>query len=95
MSDEYINYGKSGIFTNVDANEENKQPNYRGSIEVTQDIPKGTILRIAGWENKQGTVLKSIGLSLSSKVGETADNTYKKQTSGSSYKAKVDEDIPF
>ena len=95
MSDEYINYGKSGIFKNEDATEENKQPTYRGRIVVDTDIPKGTVLRIAGWENKQGSIVKSIGLSLSSKVGETADDTYKKQSTGQSYDAKVDEDIPF
>ena len=94
MSD-YINYGKSGIFANEDATEENKQPHFRGRIEITEDIPKGTILRIAGWENKQGTILKSIGLSLSSKVGETSDNTYKKQTEGTSYKVNEDDNIPF
>ena len=94
MSD-YINYGKSGIFKNEDATEENKQPTYRGRIVVDTDIPKGTVLRIAGWENKQGSIVKSIGLSLSSKVGETADDTYNKQTSGQSYEVKKDEDIPF
>jgi hypothetical protein len=95
MSDEYINYGKSGIFKNEDATEENKQPAYRGRIVVDTDIPKGTVLRIAGWENRQGGVVKNIGLSLSSKVGETADDTYKKQTQGSSYNVDKDENIPF
>ena len=95
MSD-YKNYGKSGIFKNDDATEDNKQPHYRGRIEITEDIPRGTILRIAGWENKQGSILKSIGLSLSSKVGETAsDSNYKKQTQGSSYNVDKDENIPF
>ena len=95
MSDEYINYGKSGVFLNQDANSENKQPNFRGSIEVDKDIPKGTILRIAGWENKQGSIVKSIGLSLSSKVGETSENTYKKQSTKKSYEVDSDKGMPF
>ena len=93
MSD-YKNHGKATIFHNEDADSENKRPNLSGSIEVTEDIPKGTMLRIAGWINKQGEILKSVGMNLSSKIGGEQDNTYKKQTSGTSY--KVDgEDIPF
>ena len=94
MSD-FKTYGKATIYSNEDANEENKRPNLSGSIEVTEDIPKGTMLRIAGWLNKQGENLKSVGLSLSSKVGGESDSTYKKQTSGQSYEVKKDEDIPF
>tara|TARA_Y100001963_G_C6441821_1_gene291742 strand:+ start:182 stop:487 length:306 start_codon:yes stop_codon:yes gene_type:complete len=101
MSD-FINYGRSGIFLNEDATEENKQPKFRGNIIVDRDIPKGTVLRIAGWENKQGDKAKSISLALSSKVGETAsDSTYNKQKSGKAYTTDVDinsgndEDIPF
>ena len=45
MSD-YKNYGKATIFHNKDADSENKRPNLSGSIEVTEDIPKGTMLRI-------------------------------------------------
>ena len=51
MANEYKNYGKATIFHNEDANEENKRPNLSGSIEITEDIPKGTVLRIAGWTN--------------------------------------------
>ena len=92
---EYNNHGKATIFHNKDANEENKRPNLSGSIEITEDIPKGTILRIAGWTNYQGSVLKSVGMNLSSKVGGEGDSTYKKQTSGQSYEVSKDEDIPF
>ena len=91
---EYNNHGKATIFFNEDANEENRRPNLSGTIEITEDIPKGTILRIAGWTNMQGSVLKSVGMNLSSKVGGEQDNTYKKQTSGKSYQVS-DEDIPF
>ena len=90
----YINYGKSGIFKNEEANAENKRPHFSGSIEITTDIPKGTKLQIAGWENKQGDVLKSIGLSLSSKIEDDSNNTYDEQKSGSSYKVNED-DVPF
>ncbi len=94
-------YGKATIYSNEDANEENKRPNLSGSIEVTEDIPKGTMLRIAGWINKQGEILKSVGLSLSSKVGGESDSTYDHQKAGKSYTADVDtkgeddEDLPF
>ena len=94
MSD-YIQYGKSNIFINEDANKENKRPNLSGTIEITEDIPKGTMLRIAGWNNKQGDKLKSIGLNLSSKVGETSDKTYQKQSSGKSYEVSSDKNLPF
>ena len=100
MSD-YINYGKGGIFKNDDATTQNKQPNYRGKLVVDKDIPAGTVIRIAGWENFQGKILKSIGCVFSSKVGETAsdavasDSNYKKQTQGSSYNVDKDENIPF
>ena len=40
MSVEYKNYGKSTIFHNEDANEENKRPHFTGSIDVTENIPK-------------------------------------------------------
>ena len=93
MSD-YKKYGQATIFSNEDATEENKRPNFTGSIDITEDIPKGTKLRIAGWSNKQGEVLKSIGLSLSSKVGESSDNIYNEQKSGGSYKVN-EEDVPF
>ena len=106
MSD-FKTYGKATIYSNEDANEENKRPNLSGSIEIKEDIPAGTMLRIAGWLNFKGTAEDaekakaeldkaqwSIGMNLSSKIGGEQDNTYKKQVSGASY--KVDgEDIPF
>ena len=91
---EYNNHGKATIYHNEDANEDNKRPNLSGTIEVSEDIPKGTKLRIAGWTNFQGSVLKSVGMNLSSKVGGESDD-YKKQTSGSSYEVSKDEAIPF
>ena len=42
---EYNNHGKATIFHNEDANEDNKRPNLSGTIEVSEDIPKGTKLR--------------------------------------------------
>tara|TARA_Y100000401_G_C8187143_1_gene156936 strand:+ start:183 stop:467 length:285 start_codon:yes stop_codon:yes gene_type:complete len=94
MSD-YTTYGKATIFHNEDANKENKRPDLSGSIKITEDIPAGTLLRIAGWSNFQGSVLKSVGMNLSSKVGGESDDNYKKQTSGTSYKVDKDENIPF
>ena len=104
---EYNKHGQATIFSNKDATEENKRPNLSGSIEIKEDIPAGTMLRIAGWLNYQGDeeVVKkakesltkakwSIGMNLSSKIGGEQDNTYQKQTSGSSYEVS-DEDIPF
>lgn len=92
---EYKKHGQATIFHNEDANEENKRPNLSGSIEITEDIPAGTKLRIAGWTNFQGSILKSVGMNLSSKVGGEGDSTYEKQTSGKSYEVSQDEDIPF
>jgi hypothetical protein len=94
MSD-YNNHGKATIFNNEDANEENKRPNLSGMIEITEAIPAGTKLRIAGWTNYQGSILKSVGMNLSSKVGGEGDSTYQKQASGKSYEVSKDEDIPF
>ena len=104
---EYNKHGQATIFSNKDATEENKRPNLSGSIEIKEDIPKGTILRIAGWLNYQGDndqVEKakdclnkakwSVGMNLSSKVGGESDGNYKKQTSSSSYEVGS-EDIPF
>ena len=93
MSD-YNNHGKATIFHNEDANADNKRPNLSGTIEITEDIKAGTKLRIAGWTNFQGSVLKSVGMNLSSRVGGE-DETYKKQTTGKSYEVSKDEDIPF
>lgn len=83
---EYINYGKATIYRNEDSNEQNKRPHFSGTIEITEEIPKGTKLRLAGWENLQGTKVKSIGFNLSSKADEAGAN----QVS-----SKNDEDLPF
>ena len=95
MANEYKNYGKATIFNNEGADGVNKRPNLSGSIEVTEDIPKGTMLRIAGWSNYQGSVLKSVGLNLSSKVGGESEGTYKKQSTNKSYEVNTDKDMPF
>ena len=92
---DYNNHGKATIFHNEDANADNKRPNLSGTIEVTEAIPAGTKLRIAGWTNYQGSILKSVGMNLSSKVGGEGDSTYQKQASGKSYEVSKDEDIPF
>ena len=91
---EYIDFGKATIYDNADATEENRRPNLSGKIEVTRTIPAGTKLKIAGWYNKQGSVIKSVGMNLSAKsdevgVVESSNNAEPAQSTAK------DEDIPF
>tara|TARA_Y100001951_G_C11037741_1_gene128499 strand:+ start:57 stop:296 length:240 start_codon:yes stop_codon:yes gene_type:complete len=77
---EYKKFGRFTLFKNDDATEENKRPNFTGSMEVTEDIPKGTKLRYAGWINKQGNSVQGISCQLSTTISST-DNK--------------DKDLPF
>ena len=51
----YVKLGKTNLYANKDATEENKQPHFRGDIEITQDIPKGAKIGLAGWLNEKGS----------------------------------------
>jgi hypothetical protein len=50
----YTKLGKSTLFKNKDATEENRQPHFRGDITVDYDIPKGAKIGLAGWLNERG-----------------------------------------
>jgi hypothetical protein len=50
----YTKLGKSTLFKNKDATEENKQPHFRGDVTVDHDIPKGAKIGLAGWLNERG-----------------------------------------
>ena len=50
----YIKLGKTNLYANKDATEENRQPHFRGDIEITEDIPKGAKIGLAGWLNEKG-----------------------------------------
>ncbi len=51
----YTKLGKTNLYANKDATEENRQPHFRGDIEVTEDIPKGAKVGLAGWLNEKGS----------------------------------------
>jgi hypothetical protein len=50
----YVKLGKATLFKNDSATEENKQPHFRGEIQVDHDIPAGAKIGLAGWLNEQG-----------------------------------------
>tara|TARA_Y100001938_G_scaffold55226_2_gene77046 strand:+ start:7004 stop:7273 length:270 start_codon:yes stop_codon:yes gene_type:complete len=50
----FIKLGKQTLFANKDANDQNKQPHFRGEIEFDYDIPKGAKIGLAGWLNERG-----------------------------------------
>ena len=51
----YVKLGKTNLYANKDATEENRQPHFRGDIEITEDIPKGAKIGLAGWLNEKGS----------------------------------------
>ena len=50
----FVKLGKTTLYKNTSATEDNKQPHFRGDIEVDFDIPAGTKIGLAGWLNEQG-----------------------------------------
>ena len=50
----FTKLGNVTMYGNRDATEENKQPHFKGTIEVTQAIPKGAKIGVAGWLNEKG-----------------------------------------
>ena len=47
----YIKLGSVKLIKNEDATEENRQPHFRGSIEIPKTIPETARISIAGWYN--------------------------------------------
>lgn len=65
----YTKLGKSTMFVNKDATEENRQPHFRGQITIDHTIPKGATIGLAGWLNEKGND-KSLFFAVSAKDEE-------------------------
>ena len=65
----YVKLGKSTLYKNDDATESNKQPHFRGDIEIDFDIPAGAKIGLAGWLNEKGNK-RSLFFALSCKEEE-------------------------
>ena len=65
----YVKLGKTTLYKNNDATEENKQPHFRGDIEIDFDIPAGAKIGLAGWLNEKGNK-RSLFFALSCKEEE-------------------------
>lgn len=65
----FIKLGKVTMYVNKDATEQNKQPHFRGSITMDQNIPKGASIGVAGWLNEKGSD-KSLFFAVSAKDDE-------------------------
>ena len=65
----FVKLGKTTLYKNNDATEENKQPHFRGDIEVDFDIPAGAKIGLAGWLNEKGNK-RSLFFALSCKEEE-------------------------
>ena len=62
----YTKLGKVTLFVNKDANEENRQPHFKGYVKLDHAIPKGAEIGLAGWLNEKGAD-KSLFFALSAK----------------------------
>ena len=60
----FVKLGKTTLYKNNDATEENKQPHFKGEIEVEYAIPAGAKIGLAGWLNQKGNQ-KSLFFSVS------------------------------
>ena len=60
----YTKLGKTTMYNNNDATEENRQPHFKGGVAVEYDIPAGAKIQLAGWLNDNGTQ-KSLFFALS------------------------------
>ena len=65
----YVKLGKTTLYKNNDATEDNKQPHFRGDIEIDFDIPAGAKIGLAGWLNEKGNK-RSLFFALSCKEEE-------------------------
>tara|TARA_Y100001938_G_C8093892_1_gene436861 strand:- start:3347 stop:3616 length:270 start_codon:yes stop_codon:yes gene_type:complete len=65
----YVKLGKTTLFSNKDANDQNKQPHFKGNIEIEHDIPAGASIGLAGWLNEKNGQ-KSLFFALSCKDEE-------------------------
>ena len=81
----YTKLGKTTLFNNDYATEENKQPHFKGDIKLEHAIPKGAIIGLAGWMNEKGAK-KSLFFSVSAKDTELSPNPTDEDLEG---------DLPF
>tara|TARA_R100000278_G_scaffold122941_1_gene110578 strand:+ start:4168 stop:4410 length:243 start_codon:yes stop_codon:yes gene_type:complete len=51
----YTKLGNVTMYVNKDATEENRQPHFKGNIEITKTIPAGAKIGVAGWLNEKGS----------------------------------------
>ena len=69
----YTKLGSVKLIKNEDATEENRQPHFRGSIEIPKNIPATARINIAGWYNpKQNNMF----FALSAHDEQLAKETY-------------------
>ena len=69
----FTKLGKVTMYVNKDATEDNKQPHFKGRLEVTSKIPSGANIGLAGWLNEKGGD-KSLFFSLSAHDDELGDD---------------------
>lgn len=65
----YTKLGKSTLYINKDATEENRQPHFKGNIKIDHAIPAGATIGLAGWLNEKGSD-KSLFFAVSAKDEE-------------------------
>ena len=65
----YVKLGKTTLYKNESATEDNKQPHFRGDIELDYDLPAGSKIGLAGWLNEKGNK-RSLFFALSCKEEE-------------------------
>ncbi|MBP02240.1 MAG: hypothetical protein CMM25_05485 [Rhodospirillaceae bacterium] len=76
----YTKLGKTTLYVNKDATEENRQPHFKGYIKMEHAIPAGASVGLAGWLNEKGND-KSLFFAVSAKDEDL--------------KAEESEDLPF
>lgn len=62
----YTKLGKTTLYVNKDATEENRQPHFKGYIKMEHAIPAGASVGLAGWLNEKGND-KSLFFAVSAK----------------------------
>jgi len=69
----YTKLGKSTLYINKDATEDNRQPHFKGNITIDHAIPAGAQIGLAGWLNEKGND-KSLFFALSAKDEELSSD---------------------
>lgn len=69
----FIKLGKSTLYLNKDATEDNRQPHFKGFIKLDHAIPAGASVGLAGWLNEKGSD-KSLFFAVSAKEDELSQS---------------------